>query len=295
MTDNEQTNATDENAFDATPPAEETPREDPSSPASDAAGALDESEDAGNAPPAEPEAPDPLEARLAALEARSRELEMENGYLRGAISQRQPAEPEAPPTPEELDEAALLRGLQNPATTVATLRKFVDHTADRLRQELSSQVRETSELTDSLAKDREMAVARYPEITTNAEFGQLATQIHQSMTQAAGRKFPGSLTLAAGYARAELARLGKMPPLGAPAAAATPTQPRSNVRRINTPLVRGSGQPPGGGGTKDPLAGWSKEDREAAQKTADKFGITLEDFARNFNEAKKGSSNYGVG
>ncbi len=265
-------------------PENELPPEDavPASTDSDAGG--DDDVEGSEGPPAELEAEsNPLEARFATLESRQRDLEMENTYLRGVVSARQEPQAAEPKT----DEAEILRGLQNPVTTIPTLRKFMGDQAAELRKEFSTGIKQSTQLADSVTKDREMALSRYPELRSDPKLAELATNIYNTLRQTTGQEHvPGGLTLAAGYAVAEMTRLKAQAPKPAP---------RTNVvRNIADPKVRGSQRSPIGA-PRDVFAGWSRDDREAAERTCKKFGISAEEFVKNYDEAKKGRSSYGVG
>lgn len=230
--------------------------------------------------------------RLTRFTERQRQLEFENAYLKQRLAESTPSQPSKEQTEDddeldEPDEKFIERLRTNPAQTLKERdRKLEQRVLKRVQQSLQ----DNNTAQSGLARDREIAIQQYPELTSNQALRERATQIYNALIQnRGGQPMPGDLTLAAGFAYGELAKAGKLNSTG------TNSTDRREVARRATqdPLVRNRTSAPPSGNGKDPLHGFSPSDRKAAESAAKALGVSLTDWRKAYDEMKESDPSYG--
>lgn len=261
--------------------------------------------------PANGEIPAPLASRLSELEKRVLDQQMENLYLKGQLSQRaQPPPPEAGsapsqepeddlglPSDEELENA--LRS--SPTATIKQLLKQVAaRTEKRVEKRLSSATSDSVKVQQQFQQDSALLQKNYGALLDrestdyNEEFDRTATHVYNGLISQFG-EIPGLKTMAAATAYGELVRSGRMQakqqqkPL-----LAGQSGVKERIRSVPpNPLVRSKG----GNGpvpqtAKDPLNGFSNDEKASIQRTCEELGISPKEWRASYEAAKKENPDY---
>lgn len=238
----------------------------------------------------------PLLDRLSALEQRTRDQDMELAYLRGLN------QPKREPPPEEVEDDDIpddvfVESLRtNPAATLRSREQRLLNKVEKVIEKSLGRYAETRESTDV---DTNMLMKRYGDYYNgDPEFKKAVDQTLSVMEKEYGGYKPGLKSTAGAIVFGEFVRMGRIRVAPQEETVkgngnAPSQQVRETVRRVAAdPMVR-TRNPNPQQNKKDPLAGYSNEERQSIQRTCEKLGVTPEQWASQVTHLKKRDPSYG--
>jgi len=216
-----------------------------------------------------------------AISTELQDLKTELAYLRGLVAAK--AEPVTPkPADEdevEPDDDTFLEQLRTDPVNAIKARD--ERLLKKITKQLQNREATTAQLQAAAGKDVETLLRFYPDIQQQPEFLTMATNIYNALRQQYGEA-PGLRTLAAHTAYGSMVREGKIP--------VTNTKPTEKKPKPPIALEAKRADRTSG---KDPLSGFSEEEKASIGRTCQKLGITLEDYRKNYDAARKGDKRFG--
>lgn len=237
--------------------------------------------------------------RLSHLEQQTRDQSMELAYLRGLNQQRAP-QTEIETEDDDIPDDVFVESLRtNPAATLRSRENRLLAKVEKVIEKSLGQFAQTRESTDV---DTQMMMKRYgTHYEGDPEFKKAVDQTLSVMQKEYGGYKPGLKSTAAAIVFGEFVRMGRIQVApqevqvtrqngnGAPPA----TQVRETVRRVVAdPMVRTRGAVPTGT-KKDPLSGYSPDERKSILRTCERLGVTPEQWAAQVAGLTKRDPSYG--
>lgn len=236
--------------------------------------------------------------RLSALEQQTRDQTMELAYLRGLNQQRQAPQPPPQEEDDDIPDDVFVESLRtNPA---ATLRSREDRLLKKVERVIEKSLGKFAETRESTDVDTQMMMKRYgAHYDGDPEFKKAVDQTRAVMEKEYGGYKPGLKSTAAAIVFGEFVRMGRIRVTPQEEEVkqqgngqAPSTQVKETVRRVSAdPMVRSQARPLPN--KKDPLAGYSIEERKSIQRTCDKLGVTPEQWAAQVANLSKRDPSYG--
>lgn len=238
-----------------------------------------------------------MQRRLAEMEETNATLRAENAIHRTRASQppSRPASAEAEDEDGELPDDDTFRQMAQ-KTPVRAVETVVERAVRRATRDLEKRLRGEMRGASTLERVRQRALADYGEYLVDNDFVQAAEAEYAALRDEDGKNRPQDIYTAYATAYANMVRSGKQPKRKNGNGGGPTEGLRERTRRATSTDI-GSGTPASAAGKLTPFDQDFRTERElaGARASAKKFGMTLEQFKKSYNEEKGRNPHYGSG